>query len=48
MLSNHVGNVDIIESVLRLRVSLFVPFLTLYHFTSPGSHTEIQEMGMAI
>ena len=46
MLSNRVGNVEIIESVLRLRVSLFVPFIPLYHSTSPGSHTESQEMGM--
>ena len=47
MLSNRVGNVDIVESALRLRASLFVPFIPLYHSTSAGSHTEIQEMGMA-
>ena len=47
MLSNRVGNIDITESVLRLRVSIFVPFLPLYHSTSIGSYTEIQEMGMA-
>ena len=47
MLSNRVGNNDIIESVLRLRASIFVPFVPLYHSTSPGSHTESQEMGMA-
>ena len=45
MLSNCVGNVDIIASVLRIRVSIFFAFA--YHSTSPGSHTEIQEMGMA-
>ena len=48
MLYNYrVGNFDIIESVLRLGEILFVPFIPLYHSTGAGSHTKIQEMGMA-